>query len=265
MQEIRGLSEILSEFDAVAVDQYGVLHDGQHAFPGAVSALSNLSARDIPVVALTNSGKRASTNADRLQRLGFDQSLFRAVVSSGELARDRLTTLSPGTPVCLVARAGEFELLDGLPLQNIGFSEERADLVIIASIEPKKCSRDTYQSLLRHHALRKTPALVANPDLLLTEGGETHFGPGAVAEDYAKMGGPCELLGKPAAPMFQAGMTALGVSSPSRILMIGDSPTHDIAGGAALGMKTLLIRTGVQSKLDGPTPDFVADHLRWSG
>ncbi len=33
-RRIRGLSEIAGDFDAMLIDQFGVIHDGQHLYPG---------------------------------------------------------------------------------------------------------------------------------------------------------------------------------------------------------------------------------------
>jgi ribonucleotide monophosphatase NagD (HAD superfamily) len=40
MKRIAGLREIAGEFDLFLVDQYGVLHDGVAAYPGAIDALA---------------------------------------------------------------------------------------------------------------------------------------------------------------------------------------------------------------------------------
>jgi len=262
-REITGLNEIEGAFDAVIADQYGVLHDGRMAFPGALDALYQLKARNVPVVALTNSGKRAKTNQHRLARLGFPNDLFRCVISSGEIARDRIEGLRAGSAVLLVAKQNERELTDGLDIREVQIGEP-ADLVVIAAVEPSKRARSDYADDLLPYAREKILALVVNPDHLSVENGKAVYGPGAVAEDYAHFGGPVEILGKPALQMFNTSLQALGNPSPSRVLVIGDSPHHDIAGAKIAGMTTLLIRDGIQSGLDGVIPDFAMEHLVWA-
>jgi ribonucleotide monophosphatase NagD (HAD superfamily) len=73
------------------------------------------------------------------------------------------------------------------------------------------------------------------------------------------------MLGKPGIEMFRAGLGALGDPPPGRVLMIGDSPGHDIAGAATAGCRTLWISSGVQSGADSfvASPDFRMKHLRW--
>jgi len=262
-REVAGLNEIANEFDAVIVDQYGVLHDGRSAFPGALAAMAELSARNIPAVALTNSGKRARTNAGRLARLGFPNELFKAVVSSGEIARGRIAHLDAGSRVLLLARQGESELVDDLDIKSVKVGEA-ADLVVIAAVEPSTQNRSDYADALSPYARKKVPALLVNPDDLSIEDGNTVFGPGAVARDYARLGGPVETLGKPARQMFDSALKALGNVPADRVLMIGDSPHHDIEGASDLGLKTLLIREGVQSGLEGANPTYSMTRLAWA-
>ncbi|MEO1316601.1 MAG: TIGR01459 family HAD-type hydrolase, partial [Pseudomonadota bacterium] len=78
-RDIRGLAEIRAAFDTVLIDQFGVLHDGRAAFPGAADCLQRLAASGVPMAALSNSGKRSHLNTARLARLGFPASLFQAV------------------------------------------------------------------------------------------------------------------------------------------------------------------------------------------
>lgn len=261
-REISALTEIEDLFDAVIVDQYGVLHNGQSAYPGALRALQIMSKKGIPVVALTNSGKLARTNISRLAAMGFLEELFCGVVSSGELARNRLADMAPRTEILLIAREGERELIDGLDVR-LALPGQPVDLIVLAAVEPFKRGLADYSDVLKRYASDKAPMLLVNPDLLLVENGRTAFGPGAVANEYRRMGGFVEVLGKPARPMFDVSRQVLGGLLAERVLMIGDSPHHDIGGAAAAGMKTLLIRDGVQSDLGGVEADFVMDKLVW--
>jgi len=56
--------------------------------------------------------------------------------------------------------------------------------------------------------------------------------------------------------------------------MIGDSPEHDVCGAKALGLSTLLVRTGIHQSLTEPqllrfctarcgAPDFLAAAFEW--
>ena len=269
-REIAGLAEIADAFDGVLVDQFGVLHDGRTPFPGARNCLEVLRGRDIPVVALTNSGKRASANADRLARFGFDPDLFTAVISSGELARAEIAgrlrsgNLRVGARIAILSRDGDTGVIDGLDVEHCAPGPE-ADLLVIAGIAPERCDREGYRALLAPLARRGVPAICANSDRVMYVDGGTSFGAGVVAEDYAATGASVLSLGKPAAGMFTAALLVLDGIPPARVLMIGDSPEHDLAGAAKAGCSTLLVRGGPQAEAGAATltPDFVMDRLVW--
>lgn len=265
-RRIGRLREISNAFDAALVDQFGVLHDGRRAFAGAEDCLRALSQHGVPAVALSNSGKRACYNAARLESLGFAKSLFRAVISSGELAHARLGdmlrdgTLRPGDRVADISRGGEAGALEGHDLRRVG-PEPGAKLLLISGAEPERMSRRNYREALAPLARAAVPALCVNPDLTIHVGDGSAFGPGAIAADYARMGGMVATLGKPGREMFDAGIAALGGPAPSRTLMIGDSPAHDIAGARAAGCLSLLIEGGVQSGETGAPADYRMDRL----
>ncbi|MDP5220960.1 TIGR01459 family HAD-type hydrolase [Ruegeria sp. 2205SS24-7] len=264
MDSIRGLSDIIDRFDAVVTDQFGVLHDGDRVFDGALAALRELAARKIPVVTLTNSGKRAHTNAARLARMGLTPDLVGTVISSGELAREHLETMRSGTPIGLITRDGETELIDGLNLRKLDLRDnESPELIVLAGIQPETISQTDYGDLLARHARAKVPMLLVNPDLLMGQGTAVFFGAGAVARDYSNRGGQVTPLGKPSPAMFKAALATLANPKPNRVLMIGDSPAHDIGGASDAGLATLLVRSGVQAGLRGHIADYTVDQLRW--
>jgi len=269
-QTITHLSEILGSVDGLLLDQFGVLHDGKRAFPGAIECVQALQERGVPMVALSNSGRRARPNADRLARLGFSVGAFKAVVTSGELARDLLLQrladnhLTEGGAVLLLSRENDHSLIDDLPVTGARPGDP-IELVIISGNNPETHSREDYRRLLTPLARAGVPAICANPDTMIYAGNQASYGPGLVAKDYADAGGEVVYLGKPDAAMFSAGLRALGPITPERCLMIGDSPRHDILGGNRAGCRTLLITSGVQAGTpDGEaTADFSMEKLRF--
>lgn len=269
-QRLSGVGEVAERFDAVLLDQFGVLHDGRAAFPAAKDAVARLRSFGLRLAVLSNSGKRRQANAERLAALGFDLAHFAAVVTSGELCRQRLMAaltsgqLAEGAAVYVIESSEEGSPLEGLPLVRT-FCPKEAALVLIAGRDTREESPEQEIEPLLPLAQQKIPCICANPDMTIYAAGKAAPGPGRLAEAYAAAGGPVEMIGKPHAPIFQASLDALGLPEPARTLMIGDSRAHDIAGAAALGLATLLIESGVQADRDsgGPLPDFVASTLTW--
>ena len=269
-EAIAGLSRIADRFDAVLVDQFGVLHDGVTAYDGALACLRALRAREVRIAAVTNSGKRAAANATRLAKFGFTADLFDTVISSGELARAHVCglldtgDLAPGARVAVISRDADMATLEGLGLELGPPGGDAADLVLIAGAEPETTALDAYGDALAPSAASGIPAICANPDHWMQTSAGIRFGAGQIARRYEELGGRVTMLGKPSASIFLAALAALGHPEPERTLMIGDSPAHDIAGAASVGVKTLLVTSGPQSDTAGGSdPDYEIPSLVW--
>jgi HAD superfamily hydrolase (TIGR01459 family) len=173
---------IASSFNAVFFDQYGVLHDGRKAYPGARDALAALKSRGVTTVILSNSGRTGAANAKRMAKLGFEPELYDFLVTSGDVARTLLkrgrfpALLAPGARCFIISTGGDDELASALGVVPTGHSDE-ADLVIIAGSQADKVSLDEYRTMLTLAARRGTPCMCTNPDkLMLTASGNA---PGA--------------------------------------------------------------------------------------
>ena len=79
------LSELARRFDVFLVDQFGVLTDGVRLYPGALDALRALRAAGRRVALLSNSGRRASLNAERLAAMGIPARRLRPVHEFGRV------------------------------------------------------------------------------------------------------------------------------------------------------------------------------------
>ncbi|CAD7956048.1 unnamed protein product [Amoebophrya sp. A120] len=88
-----GLSAIVpGRYDALLIDQFGVLHDGKTIFPGVANCLEQLrrgstSTPETKLVLLSNSTKRTAATKARLQKKmpEIDSDKFHDMVTSGEL------------------------------------------------------------------------------------------------------------------------------------------------------------------------------------
>lgn len=252
-ETLAGLGDLADRFDHFLIDQFGVLLDGVGCYPFAASALGTLAARGKQIVLLSNSGRRAAPNIARLTGLGFAPDSYRALVSSGEVAFRLLRgrSLPPGSGFLLIGRGGDTTATDGLGLVQTDRAEA-AGLVIISGAEPERFSLPDYQRQLEPAARLGLPALCTNPDKVMLTAGGPAFAAGRIAEAYQAMGGSVEWIGKPYPAVYAAALAALGHPDPARVVCIGDSLEHDIAGGAAAGMATALVRTGVGAGLTGP-------------
>lgn len=246
------LMELIDEYDAFLLDQFGVLLDGARCYPGAAAALAELANQGKTVGILTNSGKRAAPNAARLDRMGLSRDHIDAVISSGEAARIVLQsmigdTLSEGANVLVLARDGDQSSIEGLALRP-SHDPDLAELVLIAGSRGEELSLEAYKCLLEGPASRGVPALCTNPDMVMLTQKGTFFGAGRIAQLYRDLGGSVDEIGKPHKLIYEVALDQLGIKDPSSVVCIGDSPAHDIRGAHGAGCKAALVRTGIHAE-----------------
>jgi HAD superfamily hydrolase (TIGR01459 family) len=260
------LASLAPQFDAFLIDQFGVLLDGNGAYEFAPRSLNRLAKLGKPIVLLSNSGKRAILNEVRLSKLAFSRDSYLMVMSSGEAAYYDLSrrlgrTVPQRSKVWLHARDNDTSAIDGLDLVRVDNPDE-ADLLLLAGSNTDTIDFGNYNSLLATAARRRTPMICTNPDLKMLTATASLPGAGAIAASYAKCGGPVELIGKPYPLIYAEAARHLPGIAPDRILCIGDSPIHDIAGGKAAGHKTALVRTGLHAEItDAELMTFCADDM----
>ncbi|MEL7163925.1 MAG: TIGR01459 family HAD-type hydrolase [Pseudomonadota bacterium] len=258
-RDIASLADIAGGYDAIVLDQWGVLHDGTTPYPGAVAALETLRARGHRLAVLSNSGKRAAPNAARITDMGFAEGMFEIVMTSGEaLWRD----LRDGA---IVER--RFFPIERAPGDAAAWAEglnivlgdlDSAEAVLLMGLPDGSALPDWAETMhaAQAHGL---PVYCSNPDRHSPRAGGLVVSPGALAFDYADRGGRVRFYGKPHVPVFEALERHL---KAQRILMVGDSLEHDIAGAQAAGWDSVLVRGGLYAQrfAAGPVTD-VLDQL----
>jgi HAD superfamily hydrolase (TIGR01459 family) len=279
MKRIAGLRDIADQFDLYLVDQYGVLHDGVAGYPGAIDGLARLASGGRKVIVLTNSGKGASENQARLAALGFANSHLHAVVSSGGVALQLVGSgvLGPsfaiGADACVIGRRGDTYAFSSDDFRLVARPQDAAFLVFAGSDAPRT-SLEAYRSMLTPAAQALVPAICVNPDVTMIRDGQLVPAPGAIAKVYENLGGKVEYVGKPHSAIFRQALAIAATRVDARVIMIGDSPEHDVSGAKASGLSTLLVRTGIHQSLTEPqllrlctaccgAPDLLAAAFRW--
>jgi HAD superfamily hydrolase (TIGR01459 family) len=189
-----GVGALAERYDVFLLDQFGVLHDGQQPYAGAVEALSALKRAGKTVILISNSGKRAEPNERRLLKLGFEQASWDHFVSSGEVAwrsfNDMAASgkLRPGTKCLLISRDNDRSAIDGLPL-TLTDNGDDAELVLISASEGDRYDLDHYRAQLGPAAARQVPCFCTNPDRIMLTAVGPRFGAGELADLYEGLGG----------------------------------------------------------------------------
>ncbi len=277
---IAALADVAGNYDAIVLDQWGVLHDGTAAYPGVIAALASLSSSGHDLAVLSNSGKRARPNLDRITGMGFPEHIFAEIVTSGEaLWRDVRNDKVPHRSFLPIeCRQGDAAgWAEGLDVE-LTDDPASAQAVLLMGIPDGSMMAD-WRPVLQRAFDARLVVYCSNPDLVSPRGnGPLVMQPGALAEEYRRQGGEVINYGKPGRKVFGAMQDALGVE-PDRILMVGDSLEHDIAGAHLAGWDSLLVFGGIfrdfaadgdhQAALNGmagefglPMPDYSIGVLR---
>lgn len=286
MKPIQGLGEIAGGYDLFLIDQWGVLHDGETPYEGAIDTLGRLRAMGKPIVILSNSARRVHVGIEKMESMGIARDLYDHLVTSGEQAWQALRYRQDPFHAALGRRCLLFSWGDDRGLTGGGIDlelvEDVADAEFILMAGTNREPLEHYEPALRAALARNIPMVCANPDLVsVTPEGELVICPGQVARRYEEIGGVVRWHGKPHREIYETCFALF--PEAKRILGIGDSLHHDIAGAAAAGIDSLFIAAGIHApalgiewggapspaRLDavcaeaGQRPDYMSPVFRW--
>jgi HAD superfamily hydrolase (TIGR01459 family) len=252
-----GLYEFMDSYDGFIMDQWGVLHNGIQPYDGVIDVLNHLKQRKKQVVILSNSAKRSDDNVERLKKLGIKPSHYKSVVTAGEVTWQGLKSQKDapfkglGKKCFLISRGEDRSLLQGLDIDVVSDIEE-AQFILITSFDSPVMTLEELDPVFKRAVIKRLPAICANPDMVTVYGHERAVGPGAVAKRYHDLGGMAHLIGKPHKTIFRYAQNLFDGVIPSRILVIGDSLQHDIAGAIAVDMDTAFVTAGIHNNAFKP-------------
>ncbi|MFC4272306.1 HAD-IIA family hydrolase [Sneathiella chungangensis] len=268
---VENLAALAEEIDVFLLDAFGVLNVGERAIAGAKERLEELSRLGKQIFVITNGATYGSADALRKYRaLGFDFAAAQ-VISSRDIASAALEQYSKEIVwgVAATAQSGIAEM----PFATRLLSDDpqvydAVDGFLFLSAAEWSASRQALLSV----SLRRNPRpfIVGNPDLVAPREEGLSLEPGFFAHEIADTLGIEPLFyGKPYANVFERAIQAALAAGADRrrIAMVGDTLHTDILGGAAAGLRTVLITDhGLYKGMDvaplvansGIVPDFIA-------
>lgn len=250
----QGISDISDTYMGFIIDQWGVLHNGEQPYDGVIDCLKKLKERHKHIIILSNSGKRAEPNIERLKTMGITPDLYNTLLTSGEMAWQGMKDQSDGffknlgKRVYVISRGGDRSIVDGLDLEVVDDVKDADFMVISGADSPEKTIED-YEPILKGAVRKQLTALCANPDSRGVMGRDYIMGPGTLARRYMDFGGVVHYIGKPHLPIFQRCIKILQEHEiyPGHTIMIGDTMTHDIVGGHMANLDTCLVKSGLHA------------------
>lgn len=250
----QGISDISDSYSGFIIDQWGVLHDGDKIFDGVIECLKELKARNKYIIILSNSGKRAEPNKERMKKMGLGPSLYDVILTSGEMTYQGLKNQDEGffkdlgKKCYLITRGGDTSIIDGLDIERVEDIND-ADFLLIGGADVPEKTLEDYEPVLRKAAQRRLKAICANPDSQAILGVNAVMGPGTLAQRYQDFGGVVHYIGKPHQPIFQHCAKILQERGiyPGQTVIIGDAMAHDIMGGSMANIDTCLVKSGLHA------------------
>lgn len=264
---VKGLKEIAGDYDAFLLDQFGVLHDGALAIPGAVACFDELAAANKKLVVLSNTSRRRGYAIQKFPKLGFDEGKLTGFLTSGEAAWHELLHNRAGQRMLHISWTEDWFAWDPTYFDGLDVTLAPAESADFIFLQGSMCIRDgngpnvdagvihtgklsaALEETLRLCATRGLPMICANPDFQVTlPSGSVGYMPGVIASAYEELGGTVSYFGKPHPPAYAEALKLLGPEVlRSRVLMVGDSLLHDIAGANAAGIDSLLVAGGIHA------------------
>ncbi|MDG2268388.1 MAG: TIGR01459 family HAD-type hydrolase [Alphaproteobacteria bacterium] len=248
------LNFMIKDSEGLILDIWGVLWDGINVYPEALNTLKKLRKLNIPIVLLSNAPRKSEIVSEKLSKIGIKQELYDKIISSGDVCRNSLinnTNLVSGLKYYFIGLKEDNDLLNNTRFQK-SQTPENSDFILITGPRDFDHILKDYTDELKKCLKNKLPMICANPDkIVVRQNGKKIFCAGAIAEDYAKLGGTVKQFGKPYKNVFLEALKHLKKLSPkinlNNVSIIGDGLETDILGGNTVKINTVLITSGILS------------------
>ena len=250
---LTGARDLLSAYDVVLCDVWGVVHNGKAHYAAACEALIRFRSGGGRVVLVTNAPRPNPPIRKQLDELAVPRDAFDDIVTSGDVTL-ALIAAHGNAPVHHIGPERDVTLFDILKSQTGHFpsrvSLQEAAYVVGTGLYEEEQTPDDYEETLALMRARDLEFISANPDLIVHVGEKMLYCSGAIAEKYAGLGGRVIQAGKPYAPIYDRALTLaqdlLGRSvSKDRVLAIGDAIRTDVKGACDFGVDALFVTSGI--------------------
>jgi HAD superfamily hydrolase (TIGR01459 family) len=242
---------LLSRYDAVFCDVWGVMHNGREAYSDSGEALARFRAAGGTVVLVSNAPVPAAGVERVLERTGVRRDAWDAIVSSGDIALAHIAEKGYRRLHRIGPARRDSALFTRLPGPSAPLEEAEA-IVCTGLVDDTNDTVETYREMIDEGVARAVPFVCANPDLVVDVGGRRYLCAGSLAAEYERLGGTVFWAGKPHPSAYASALqctAALRGAVPAlpRILAIGDAVRTDLAAAQGMGVDALFIASGIHN------------------
>jgi HAD superfamily hydrolase (TIGR01459 family) len=240
---------LLRRYDVLFCDVWGVVHNGQRAYPAAGAALARFRHLGGTVILVSNAPVPADGVEEVLAKTGVRRDAWDAIVSSGDIALQHIAEQGYRRLHWVGPSERDYKLYVRLAEPQVALEE--ADAIVCTGLkDDRRETVEDYRDLIAAGVRRGLPFVCANPDLVVDVGAARLPCAGSIALEYERLGGDVFWAGKPhpaayAAALARASEVGGTVPALDRILAIGDAVRTDMAAARGLGVDGLLIAGGI--------------------
>ena len=243
---LKSFKSLISRYDFFLFDQWGVLHNGHKKFDKAKECLETLKLHKKKVILISNSSNPSSYSISNLEKLGFEKNLYDYCITSGQIALNKISNdiYKKYGKICYPLKLSKekIKIFDLKCTKDV----KKANFAMIADLNNNLSILD-FAKDLDLIIQKELPLLCSNPDYLVYDNETLSMAGGTVAKLYEDMGGKVYRYGKPYNPIYKDIIKKMSIRDSSKVLVVGDSLWHDIAGGNTMGFDSLWVKNGVHS------------------
>ncbi len=224
-------------------DMDGVLVHEDHMVPGADEFLAELRAEEIPFLVLTNNSIRTPRDLQaRLRQTGLEipeQSIWTSALATASFLNEQ----RPGGTAYVVGESGLTTAL-----HEIGYVLTEVDPDYVVLGETRTYSFEAITTAIRL-VERGARFIATNPDPTGPSRDGVLPATGSVAALITRATGRDPYyIGKPNPLMMRSALRRIGAHSQTSV-MIGDRMDTDVISGMEAGMRTILVTSGISTKV----------------
>jgi HAD superfamily hydrolase (TIGR01459 family) len=250
---IANAGPLLSRYDAIFCDVWGVVHNGRRAYAEAGEALARFRGGGGTVILVSNAPIPASGVERVLDRTGVRRDGWDAIVSSGDIALEHIAAKGYRRMHWVGPSERDYALYVRLPGPDVPLAE--AEAIVCTGLRNDRTETvEDYRGLIEQGVALRLPFVCANPDLVVDVGASRLTCAGSIAAEYERLGGEVFWAGKPHPAAYRTALKRTGElrGDPpdlSRILAIGDAMRTDLAAAQGLGVDGLFVAAGIHSEV----------------
>lgn len=245
--------EIISNYDYLILDIWGVIHDGSATYPNVIENLKHLRKLNKKICFLSNAPRRSIKVIEILTKFGISPDLYDFVLTSGEATylsleenqKQNFNNFSQN--YYYIGPDKDINLLDGLKY-NMVFDPSKAGFIINTGFDNDSSTIEEKLPQVKETIKYNLPMICVNPDLIVVkQNGQEMICAGILANEYKKMGGKVIYFGKPYNSVYEQVFRLFSIKDKSKVLAIGDGIETDILGANHFKIDSALIPGGILS------------------